>query len=150
MYLIELIYYTFSGINKEEACTKYPPTVKAHLWKKPTEKNINSCHKWDVFTIEIHVKEKNSARSSSLIYLCCSLFLLMSRLVSVFSSLSSSAYLCASLSGVPALQGHAWISAQWCQSPEFLCSQARQLVTPDITRKKTALEKNTADALHLH
>lgn len=57
-----------------------------------------------------------------------------------------------SLSGVQALQGQGWISVQCCQSPEFLCSQACQLVTPDIARKKKkkALEKDTADTLQLH
>lgn len=62
-------------------------------------------------------------------------------LVLTYSSQSSSAYLCANLQGIPALQGHGWISAQCCQSPEFICSQACQLVISDITRKKKHQKK---------
>lgn len=41
-----------------ETCTKCPPTVKAHPWKKPTEKKTHSCYKWNVATIKIQVREK--------------------------------------------------------------------------------------------
>lgn len=83
-------------------------------------------------------ERKNSAKTSSVIYLCCSLCLLGM----AFCSLSSPAYPCASPSGMRALQGHGWISAHCCQSPELLYSQECHLVTPDIARKNSTEKKH--------
>lgn len=84
-------------------------------------------------------ERKNSAKTSSVIYLCCSLCLL----VTAVCSPSSPAYPCAGPSGMRALQGHGRISAQCCQSPELLYSQECHLVTPDITGKNSTEKRHS-------
>lgn len=126
-----------------EACTKYPPTVKAHLWKKPIGKTINSHYKWNVVTIKIHMKEKILPRARLwfiCVAVCVCLCLTLCRHFPHWAAVLSHVPVCRVYRLSRGMDG---FLLNVVSQPEFLCSQVCQLVTPDITRKNSTGKRHS-------